>query len=116
MELDYKAIGRRVKIARIKKGMSENKLSEITEMSNSHISNIENGHTKASLPALITVANALSVSIDDILCDNVIRSKPSFERIIADILEDCNDIETRAIAEVAQTTKIAFRRALNNKT
>ena len=116
MELDYKAIGRRVKIARIKKGISENKLSDMTELSNTHISNIENGHTKASLPTLITIANVLSVSIDDLLCDNIIRSKPSFERIIADILEDCNDIETRAIAEVAQTTKMAFRMALKSST
>lgn len=115
MELDYKAIGRRVTIARIKAGISENELSDITGISISHISNIENNHTKASLTALVTIANALSVSIDDLLCDNVVRSKPSFEKIIAEVLEDCNDIETRTIAEMAQLTKDIFRRALKNR-
>lgn len=116
MDLDYKAIGRRVKKARLKKDLSENQVANMTGISNSHLSNIENGHTKASLPALITIANALSVSIDDLLCDNIDHSKPSYEKIIADILEDCNDIETRAIAEIAQSTKDIFRRALKNST
>ena len=32
-----------------------------------------------SLQALVRIANALSVSTDDLLCDNVLKAKPQFE-------------------------------------
>ena len=45
MALDYKAIGMRVKIARIRKGMTQDEVAEKAEISNSHISNVETGNT-----------------------------------------------------------------------
>lgn len=41
MELDYKAIGKRIKIARIRAEMTQEKLSEIAGVSPTHLSNIE---------------------------------------------------------------------------
>lgn len=43
MELDYKALGKRIKIARIKADMTQDRLSTIRDISPSHISNIETG-------------------------------------------------------------------------
>ena len=48
-ELDYKAIGKRVKIARIKADMKQEHVAEKSGLSPTHISNIETGTTKASL-------------------------------------------------------------------
>ena len=50
MELDYKSIGKRVKIARIKAELTQNQLSETA--SPTHLSNIETGTTRVSLCAL----------------------------------------------------------------
>ncbi len=52
MELDYKSIGKRVKIARIKAELTQNQLSETADMSPTHLSNIETGTTRVSLCAL----------------------------------------------------------------
>lgn len=41
MELDYKAIGKRVKIARIKADMTQERLAELAGISPTHMSNIE---------------------------------------------------------------------------
>jgi transcriptional regulator with XRE-family HTH domain len=112
MEINYKAIGRRVKIARIKKELSQDQVSNVTGISNTYLSNIENGRTKPSLPTLIKIANALTVSVDELLCDNIIRSRPTFEKVIADILNDCNEYEIRAIAAIAKTTKEVLRKTL----
>ena len=71
MELDYKAIGKRVKIARIKADLTQEKLAEQIELSPTHLSNIETGTTKVSLTTIVNIANALSVSVDDLLCDSV---------------------------------------------
>ena len=72
MELDYKAIGKRVKIARIKADMTQERLAELAGISPTHMSNIETGTTRVSLSAIVNLANALSVTSDDLLCDSVI--------------------------------------------
>ncbi|WP_332849927.1 helix-turn-helix transcriptional regulator, partial [Clostridioides difficile] len=53
MEIDYKAIGQRIKIARIKKGITQESVANIINMTPSHMSNVETGKTKVSLPTLI---------------------------------------------------------------
>ena len=58
MELDYKAIGKRIKIARIQKDMTQEKLAEAIELSPTHLSNIERGCGKISLTTLVHIANA----------------------------------------------------------
>ena len=72
MELDYKAIGKRIKIARIKADLTQERLAEMVEISPTHMSNIETGTTRVSLTAIVSLANALSVTVDDLLCDSVV--------------------------------------------
>lgn len=112
MIVDYHAIGKRIKIARIKLGsdFTQEVLSERTGISLPHISNIETGKTKLSLPTLINIANALSVSVDELLCDNVVRSKAVFEKEAAEVFEDCSDFEVRVIVDILKSTKEALRK------
>lgn len=114
MELDYKAIGKRIKIARIKADLTQEKLSEkLSEMvgvSPTHLSNIETGTTRVSLNAIISIANALHITSDDLLCDNVVKAKVQFEKDIALILEDCDEYEIRIIRDMAAATKETLRR------
>lgn len=110
MELDYKAIGKRIKIARIKADLTQERLAERVNVSPSHMSNIETGTTRVSLTALVAIANALSVTLDDLLCDSLIQSRVQFEKDIADILEDCSEYEIRMIADMAQALKDTLRR------
>lgn len=50
MEIDYKAIGQRIKIARIKKGITQEAVADIIDITPAHMSNVETGKTKVSLP------------------------------------------------------------------
>ena len=100
MELDYKAIGKRIKIARIKADLTQEKLSEMVGISPTHLSNIETGTTRVSLKAIISIANALNITSDDLLCDNVIKAKVQFEQDIAAVLEDCDEYEIRVIRDI----------------
>ncbi len=63
MELDYKAIGKRIKIARIKADLTQERLAEAVAISPTHLSSIETGTTRVSLTAIVNLANALSVPI-----------------------------------------------------
>ena len=110
MELDYKAIGKRVKIARIKADLKQEQLAERTSLSPTHISNVETGTTKVSLAAIISIANALGVTTDDLLCDSVIHAKVQFERDIAELLEDCDPYEIRMVKDMTEALKETLRR------
>ena len=110
MELDYKAIGKRVKIARIKADMTQEALAEKVNISPTHLSNIENGSTRVSLTTIVALANALRTTVDDFLCDNIVYAKPQFERDIADLLAECDGYEIRAVKDMAETLIDTLRR------
>ena len=109
-ELDYKAIGKRVKIARIKAEMKQEHVAERSGLSPTHISNIETGTTKPSLAAIVAVANAIGVTGDDFLCDNVIHARQQFERDIAELIEDCDDYEIRMVKDMTEALIMTLRR------
>ena len=110
MELDYKAIGKRIKIARIKADLTQERLAELIGLSPTHLSNIETGTTRVSLNTIITIANVLSVTSDDLLCDNIIMAKAQFEKDIAVLLEDCDEYEIRIIKDMVASLKDTLRR------
>jgi len=107
--LNYKALGKRIKIARIKADMTQEQLSEKLDISLSHISNIETGKTRVSLPALISIANGLSVTVDDLVYDSVIHARPQLEREIQEVVDDCDDFELRVVKEVTLSVVHALR-------
>jgi len=110
VEIDYKAIGQRVKIARIKKGTTQEAIADIIDVTPAHMSNIETGKTKVSLPTLIAIANALSVSVDTLLCDNVLTSKVIFEGEAKEVFKDCDEYEIRLLVDLLKSAKEAIRK------
>lgn len=109
MELDFKAIGKRIKIARIKKNFTQEAVADRIGITPQHVSNIETGNSSVSLPTLIAIANMLSVSIDELLCDTVLVSKAVFEKEAKEIFSDCNEYEIRVLVDVLRTTKASMR-------
>ncbi|WP_330409107.1 helix-turn-helix transcriptional regulator [Clostridioides difficile] len=109
MELDFRAIGQRIKIARIKKRLTQDTVSELINITPSHMSNIETGKSTVSLPTLIAIANTLGVSIDELLCDTILNSKIVFEKELSDILKDCNEYEIRVLVDIVKASKESIR-------
>lgn len=109
MEIDYAAIGRRIRQYRLEEKLSQEVLSEMSGVTPAHFSHIERGNTKPSLPTLIRIANALNVSIDDLLCDNVEKSRHVRIRDVDRLLEDCTQQEIRALTEILTAAKKALR-------
>ena len=67
--MDQKAIGKRIKSAREKKGLTQEQLAEQVNLSPMHISVIERGNKLPRLETLINIANVLDVSADILLQD-----------------------------------------------
>ena len=93
MALDYESIGKRIKRYRTDKKMSQEDLAGVIHITARHISNIETGAKSTSLEMLINIANALDVSADDLLTDNLKHSSSPVGTEIHDLLLDCNHDE-----------------------
>ena len=76
----------------------------------SNISHIERGATRLSLPTIVNIANALEVTVDDLLCDSVIESRRAFETTANDLLADCSHIELMIITETMRSLKENMRK------
>ena len=107
--IDYRAIGNRIRAYRLERKLSQEVLSEMADLTPAHFSHIERGNTKPSLPTLIRIANALEITIDDLLCDNVEKSRHVRVKDVDHLLEDCTPQEIKALTEILIAAKKAMR-------
>lgn len=108
MQVDYTAMGKRIKRFRKEKKLSQEKLAEMIDVSTPHMSNIENGKTKFSLQVLIDLANALGTTPDVLLLDQVESKDKTRSMVIEEIdreLADCSMVQMTLIEESVRSTK-----------
>lgn len=110
MEIDYKALGMRIRQKRIERRMTQDALADTVGVTSPHFSNIETGKTKVSLPTLIAISNALSVSPDRLLCDNIMPAQVIFEEEAKELFEDCDEYEVRVLVDMLKSIKGILRR------
>ena len=109
-ELDYKMIGQRIRAERNKKGWQQAELAFRAGMTAAHLSHIETAQTKLALPTIVKIANALSVSVDELLCDSLEQTQHVYDKRIAEELKDCDNGELQAFLEIIQSTKKVLRK------
>ena len=73
--IDTKGIGRRIQKLRKEKGLTQEQVAEILDMSVNYLSNIETGRDICTTVLLLGIANLLDASIDYILGDNLNYNK-----------------------------------------
>ena len=112
MELDYTAIGRRIRDARKETGLSQEALGEMVGLSTSHVCHMEGGSTKPSLNSLVQVANALHVTMDRLLSDTLDMPYDSYKDDFLAMLQDCSEQEKEYLLQAMLQIKAALRRKL----
>lgn len=117
MEINYKSLGRRIKFARMERKLTQEKLAELVGLSSTHMSNIESGTANVSLPSLVNIANALSLSVDDLLSDSIVHARASLEREFQQMLDRCTEYEMRVVRDAARAiiTSLHVNEHLNEK-
>lgn len=63
---DYKALGKKIKIARNRMKYSQEKVAELTNLSDKYISDIERGVKRARISTIIDIANCLAMDSDQL--------------------------------------------------
>lgn len=109
--MNYSKIGEKIKKYRKAKGISQEFLAEKVGISVTHMSHIETGNTKLSLPVIVSLSDALDVQIDDLIYDGV-RGRQIAIYELDEILSSCTDREIRIILDVIKATKTSLEKHL----
>lgn len=100
--LDYDQIGQQIRKARRAQGLSQEQLAEKVDISVTHMSHIETGATKLSLPVLVALAEALGVSTDEILFPEREAAVLDARKSVQAILQTCTPKQTSLILAIAR--------------
>lgn len=105
--MDYFEIGQRIRKYRKAHNLSQEELAEKIGISVTHMSHIETGNTKLSLPVFVDIASVLEVQTDDLL-----NNGPNGRRIAIDelikTLDECTTKQVRIITDIVKASKTAL--------
>ena len=106
---DYQKIGQRIRMLRMKSGLTQEQLAEASDLSVPYLSHIERGSKRASLETLVRVAEALDVTVDRLLSGIQPADRDAFLPDLQELLDDCSLRERRTLLAVAAALKRALR-------
>lgn len=106
--MDYYEIGQNIRKLRKAHGLSQEELAEIIDISTTHMSHIETGNTKLSLPVLVSLAGALSTSTDELLGRDTAKNPAVAISEIHAVLDRCTPQQTKVIAALVKAAKGAM--------
>ncbi len=109
MNVDLRSIGARIQFTRVANGLSQEQLAAKAGLSRVYIGYIERGERLPSLDAIIGIANALSISVDDLLSGNLMVDGSKLDPDEVAVLHDCSFEERRIILETMKYLKSILR-------
>lgn len=110
MEINYVAIGERIREIRTKSNLTQAVFAERAGIEPSNLSHIERAATKVSLPTLISIANALEVSLDELVYGSLIKNSHVSVKILEDVLSNCTPYEQMVLSEFLKDAIKSFRK------
>ena len=105
MSIDYKLIGRRIKCKRNAIGLTQEKISELLQVSVGYVSQIERGITKPNLEMLSAISEILDCDISDLISDVTTENQNFLNTELNDILSNMNPSQKKMLFEIAQIIK-----------
>ena len=76
--MDYEKLGDNIRNYREMRGFTQEKLAELSNISEKHLSKIERGKINIKIDTLVNIATALSVSVDKLLSETSAYVKPNY--------------------------------------
>lgn len=108
--MNYYEIGQRIRKIRKANNLSQEQLAEQVGISTTHMSHIETGNTKLSLPVFVDIACALSVQTDELLYDSPVINKTSIKREVSYILDSCSTNDCYILLDILTASRIALEK------
>ena len=110
--MDYYEIGQLIRKYRKASRLSQEELAEKVGISIPHMSHIETGNTKLSLPVLVSLATALEVGADDLLFDSAVVTRNSVIEDLTSLLENCSISQIKVLKDIVKAAKTSMDKHL----
>ena len=105
-KLNYVEIGKRIKNKRKEVGITQEKLSELIEVSPSYICEIERGGSISSLATISKIAQTLNISLDYLVFGiNKNNSNTMFSEILESLPEENHQLYVNLCENIAVALK-----------
>lgn len=105
-QVNYKAIGQRIRAKRLEIGLTQEQLAEEIEVSPSHIGEIERGTSICSIAVLVNIATVLELNLDTLVKGiNDENADTAFSQILDTLSQDHKDLYIRLCENIADTLK-----------
>ncbi len=107
-QLNYYEIGQNIRKFRKAYNLSQEQLAERVGISVTHMSHIETGNTKLSLPVLVSIAEILNVRTDEIISNRTNNSKTPIKEEVSEIIDKCSMQEAHILLDVLRAVKVSL--------
>lgn len=101
--MDYDALGKNIQIYRKQANLTQAQLAEKTEYSDSYIGQLENARTKPSMEAIVRIASALSVTVDQLLVKDIVYPERIYLKEITERLEKYSVAQRIVLCDMIST-------------
>lgn len=101
MKVDYEIVGKRLKEARIRKGLTQDMLSEDMDVSIAYLSRIERGNSQINLKRLIQICELLDISVSEVLEGVIPNTKQYLNSELYEVLLKCTPEKQKLIYGIA---------------
>ncbi len=105
MDINYERIGSKIRYYRELKGLSQEELAFRADATERHLRNVEYGLKGLSVSLLISLANSLDITADDLLTDFLTATKNSENAEFLTILNDTNTTERAVLMDMLKHMK-----------
>ena len=103
MAVDFRIIGKRIKMKRKEKNMTQEALAEKLYVSVGYISNMERGTTKINLSTLSDIADVLDCDISEFVSEASVYGKTYMFDEINELVGRLDENERRTLSELLKT-------------
>jgi transcriptional regulator with XRE-family HTH domain len=101
--IDYKELGKRIRAERRKQDLTQEKLAEMADISESFLGHIERGGRTLSIETLAKLANALNLSIEYIVCGEFNYQPNMLPAEIHDSLNKMSSSQRKVFLDIMKT-------------
>lgn len=105
MNIDYNAIGLRIRKLRSQKLWTQEKLAEKADIAPDYLCRIESGKKHPSLRSLLMIADALDTTVDDLLIDVQKKNIPAVESDANFLFAGCTEKQKHFVMAICQNIK-----------
>lgn len=102
-EIDYVALGKRIRAERKRQELTQEQLAEMADISESFMGHIERGGRVLSVETLIKLANALNLSVEYIVCGEYNYQPTTLPSEIHEALARMSDRQRKVFLSIMKT-------------